>query len=168
MTLTPAAPSRRSEARDDDPLLKFVADDVTGATDVLDTLLRRGYSAAVHMAPPIAGDPTLDGVQVVGVASTVRSWTDDRARRDLPALFAAVAALPGDLVHFKVCSTFDSSPQPEATTGSRSTPVEPQLDPGPSRSSRPHRTWVATSRSGTCSRPAATLRACTGSTDTRS
>jgi uncharacterized protein YgbK (DUF1537 family) len=136
-----AAPGHAAAAQV--PLLKFVADDVTGATDVLDALLRRGFSAAVHMTPPDStsgpgegradGDASAEGVQVVGVATTVRAWSADRARRDLPALFAAVDALPGNLTHFKVCSTFDSAPHRgnigvaldagRAATGSKAVPI---------------------------------------------
>ncbi len=50
------------------------------------------------------------GARCVGIAGTSRgrdpAWMD----RELPGAFAALAALGAPILHYKVCSTFDSSP----------------------------------------------------------
>jgi 3-oxoisoapionate kinase len=83
----------------------FFADDLTGASDVLAQAHRFGLDAALVLDP---SSPLPDG-DVVGVAGTARSLSGD-------ALDAAVRAglapfTSGfELVLYKVCSTFDSSP----------------------------------------------------------
>lgn len=87
----------------------FVADDFTGASDTLATLVRAGVRARLFLAPPAAAD--LAGIGAWGIA------TDARAQgcSDVAALGARLGAAlaphrPGWL-HLKVCSTFDSSPE---------------------------------------------------------
>lgn len=88
----------------------FVGDDFTGSTDVLEQLAEGGVPAVLFLRTPddalLAQFPD---VHAIGIASDARSrspaWMDD----NLPALFAAL----GDaaLIHYKTCSTFDSSPR---------------------------------------------------------
>jgi uncharacterized protein YgbK (DUF1537 family) len=92
------------------PAFGFVADDLTGASDVLAQAHRYGLEAAL-----VLGDAPLPGdVDVVGIAGPARSLGgaafDDVVRRDL----ARIAQVDLDVLLYKVCSTFDSSP----TTGS--------------------------------------------------
>ncbi|MGZ6804493.1 MAG: four-carbon acid sugar kinase family protein [Nocardioidaceae bacterium] len=88
----------------------FVADDLTGASDVLAQAHRYGLEAAL-----VLGDaPLPEDVDVVGIAGPARSLGgvafDEVVRRDL----ARIAEVDLDVLLYKVCSTFDSSP----TTGS--------------------------------------------------
>jgi uncharacterized protein YgbK (DUF1537 family) len=46
----------------------------------------------------------------VGLATTARSRNPAWMDQQLPALFEALAALGAPLLHYKVCSTFDSAP----------------------------------------------------------
>ncbi|TDL38123.1 four-carbon acid sugar kinase family protein [Kocuria rosea] len=91
-------------------LFSFVADDLTGASDVLSQAHRYGLEAVLVMGDaPLPAD-----ADVVGIAGPARSLAgaafDTRVRADL----ARLAATPSEVLLYKVCSTFDSSP----TTGS--------------------------------------------------
>ena len=84
----------------------FVADDLTGASDVLAQAHRYGLEAAL-----VIGDAPLPvDVDVVGIAGPARSLGgaafDDVVRRDL----TRIAQVDVDVLLYKVCSTFDSSP----------------------------------------------------------
>ena len=88
------------------PSCGFVADDLTGAADVLAQAHRYGLEAAL-----VIGDAPLPvDVDVVGIAGPIRSLGgtafDDTVRRDL----ARMAEVDLDVLLYKVCSTFDSSP----------------------------------------------------------
>jgi 3-oxoisoapionate kinase len=50
-------------------------------------------------------------IRAVGVASQSRAMTRDEMDSHLPAAFRALASLQPKFVHYKVCSTFDSSPE---------------------------------------------------------
>jgi uncharacterized protein YgbK (DUF1537 family) len=88
------------------PTFGFVADDLTGASDVLAQAHRYGLEAAL-----VIGDAPLPvDVDVVGIAGPARSLGgaafDDAVRRDL----ARIAQIDLHVLLYKVCSTFDSSP----------------------------------------------------------
>ncbi|MCA9240337.1 MAG: four-carbon acid sugar kinase family protein, partial [Planctomycetales bacterium] len=92
--------------------LAYYADDFTGATDALERLELAGVRTTLFLRPPsldqIGSRPE---VEAVGVAGATRSLaTADLPSEVLPAL-AALKNLGAPHVHYKVCSTFDSSPQ---------------------------------------------------------
>ena len=66
------------------------------------------------------------GVRAVGLASDARTRGPDWMRAELPRAFAALRALGAPMLHYKVCSTFDSSPE----TGSIGTAAEIGMEPG--------------------------------------
>jgi uncharacterized protein YgbK (DUF1537 family) len=87
------------------PAFGFVADDLTGAADVLAQSHRYGLEAAL-----VIGDaPLPTHTDVVGFAGPARSLSgtafDNLVSRDL----AGIAALNLEVLLYKVCSTFDSS-----------------------------------------------------------
>lgn len=89
----------------------FFADDLTGASDVLAQAHRHGLDAALVLDPS-AGLPD---AEVVGVAGTARSLAGDALDAEVRAGLAPLASTAGtgqglDVVLYKVCSTFDSSP----------------------------------------------------------
>lgn len=93
------------------PLLTFYGDDFTGASAVMEVLSLAGLNTAMFLDPP--GAETLmryPGLQAVGIAGVARSKSPDWMRAHLPAAFRALAALGAPVAHYKVCSTFDSSP----------------------------------------------------------
>jgi uncharacterized protein YgbK (DUF1537 family) len=92
--------------------IAYYADDFTGATDALETLAGAGLKTALFLEPPtpaqLARHP---GLQAVGVAGLTRSLPPDEIERALRPAFTALRELHPRHVHYKVCSTFDSSPE---------------------------------------------------------
>lgn len=95
-----------------DLLLGFYGDDFTGSTDAMDALARAGVETILFLSPPSAADiAELEDVQVVGVAGTSRSLPPDEMEETLDPAFETLSSLDLPLVHYKVCSTFDSAPE---------------------------------------------------------
>lgn len=93
-------------------LYTFYGDDFTGSTDVLEQLASGGVRAALFLAPPTNDDlERLPGLQAVGVAGDSRSQTPEWMSAELSPIFTALRRLGAPVLHYKVCSTFDSSPR---------------------------------------------------------
>jgi uncharacterized protein YgbK (DUF1537 family) len=92
--------------------IAYYADDFTGATDALETLAGAGLKAALFLdAPTPAQLARHPGLQAIGVAGITRSLPPDEIERALRPAFIALRGLHPRHVHYKVCSTFDSSPE---------------------------------------------------------
>jgi uncharacterized protein YgbK (DUF1537 family) len=93
-------------------LLAFYGDDFTGSTDAMDALARAGVEPVLYLSPPdetdLAAFPDADAV---GIAGASRSMTPAEMDEALPPAFAALAATDAPVVHYKICSTFDSAPE---------------------------------------------------------
>jgi 3-oxoisoapionate kinase len=94
-------------------LLTFYGDDFTGSADVMEALALNGVRSVLFLSPP---SPELlrekfPDVEAVGVAGASRAMTPAQMETELPAIFAALQSLNARLFHYKVCSTFDSSPR---------------------------------------------------------
>ncbi|MES2920150.1 MAG: four-carbon acid sugar kinase family protein [Verrucomicrobiota bacterium] len=91
--------------------LAFYGDDFTGSTDALEWLARAGVRSVLFLDPPapemMARFP---GLGAAGVAGLTRSLPPEAMRATLEPAFRALRALNPRHVHYKVCSTFDSSP----------------------------------------------------------
>jgi uncharacterized protein YgbK (DUF1537 family) len=97
------------------PWMTWYGDDFTGSTDALDALARHGVRAVLFLEKPDAELlRRFEGVQALGLAGISRSRSPQWMLEHLPALFAWLRDTGAPLCHYKVCSTFDSSP----TTGS--------------------------------------------------
>ncbi len=97
---------------DDELLLTFYGDDFTGSTDALEGLADNGVRAVLFMTPPTAEVlERFDDLDAVGVAGVSRTMTPEEMESELPPVFEALAELGAPIVHYKVCSTFDSSPE---------------------------------------------------------
>jgi uncharacterized protein YgbK (DUF1537 family) len=97
--------------RDHELLLSFYGDDVTGSTDALEAAALAGLSAVLFLAPPTAEQlARYRGVRVIGVAGDSRSRTPEWMKANLPQVFQTLKATGAPIVHYKTCSTFDSSP----------------------------------------------------------
>ena len=89
----------------------FVGDDFTGASDTLATLSRAGIRTLLYpRVPDVVNDADLAALDAVGIATGLRGLGPDAGRRVAAELAAQLAAIEADIVHFKVCSTFDSAP----------------------------------------------------------
>ena len=92
-------------------LLAFYGDDFTGSTDALQQLALAGIRAALFVEPPTPAQlKRFPGLQAVGVAGMTRSLSPEAMERELRPAFKKLKALGARHVHYKVCSTFDSSP----------------------------------------------------------
>ncbi len=92
-------------------LLAFYGDDFTGSTDVMESLAYGGIETVLFVKPPT--DTLLRRyahVQAVGIAGNSRAMTPDQMDDKLPVAFETLGRLEPAIVHYKVCSTFDSSP----------------------------------------------------------
>src|SRR5579875_3071888 len=91
--------------------LVFYGDDFTGSTDALEVLAFAGLRCALFLKPPqpetLSQFAELDAA---GVAGDSRAMTPAEMDATMPAVVAALAAVGAPIVHYKVCSTFDSSP----------------------------------------------------------
>lgn len=91
--------------------LAFYGDDFTGSTDALEVLAFAGLRCALFLSPPSdAALRALGGYDAIGVAGDSRGMSPSEMDEALPSIFEALAALDAGIVHYKVCSTFDSSP----------------------------------------------------------
>ncbi len=88
--------------------LAYFADDFTGATDALESLARAGLRTRLFLDPP--SSEKCAGLDAIGVAGLTRALAPDAMESVLRPAFTALRALGPRHVHYKVCSTFDSSP----------------------------------------------------------
>jgi 3-oxoisoapionate kinase len=94
-------------------LLSFYGDDLTGSCDAMEALALGGAPTALFLEPPspeLLRD-RLPGLRAVGVAGVSRTMSPEQMDEALPPVFAQIAQLECGVFHYKVCSTFDSSPQ---------------------------------------------------------
>lgn len=94
------------------PLLTFYGDDFTGSSAVMEVLGFAGVRTMMFLEPPdaetLARNP---GLQAIGIAGIARSKDPKWMRASLPPIFRALRAFGAPVSHYKVCSTFDSSPE---------------------------------------------------------
>lgn len=91
--------------------LAFYGDDFTGASDALEVLAFAGLRCALFLTPPTRAALTeLGGFDAIGIAGDSRGMSPGEMDTALPSIFRALAALDTPIVHYKVCSTFDSAP----------------------------------------------------------
>lgn len=92
-------------------LIAFYGDDFTGSTDALEFLCSAGAKAILFMQPPtLAQLADYPGINAIGVAGKTRSMPPDQMEQVLQTAFEQIKTLHPQHVHYKVCSTFDSSP----------------------------------------------------------
>jgi uncharacterized protein YgbK (DUF1537 family) len=93
-------------------LLAYYGDDFTGSTDASEFLSRAGVKTVLFIEPPSPAQlARYKGLQAIGVAGMTRAMSPDDMEQELIPAFSALKDLGAPHVHYKVCSTFDSSPQ---------------------------------------------------------
>jgi 3-oxoisoapionate kinase len=101
--------------------LSFYGDDFTGSCDVMEALSLNGLPCALFLQPPTPEEVKgfrlknrffsgTGEIAAFGVAGVSRSLSPAQMRQELPDIFAAISRVPARFFHYKVCSTFDSSP----------------------------------------------------------
>jgi 3-oxoisoapionate kinase len=93
------------------PYLTYYGDDFTGSTDVMEALATHGIPTVLFLNIP--GDDLLKrfgNCRAIGLAGTSRSESPAWMDTNLAPIFTWLKSLEADFCHYKVCSTFDSSP----------------------------------------------------------
>lgn len=93
-------------------LFCYYGDDFTGSTDVLEVLAANGVPCTLFFDPP--GESELarfPNCRAIGVAGESRSRDPEWMDAHLPAVFSALRGYAAPICQYKVCSTFDSSPE---------------------------------------------------------
>jgi 3-oxoisoapionate kinase len=99
------------------PRLLWYGDDFTGATDTLSVIAAAGLRTLLFMAVPDAvqlarAAQVLGGdLDAIGIAGATRSLDPESIRRELAPVGEFFARSACRLLHYKVCSTFDSAAQ---------------------------------------------------------
>lgn len=93
------------------PLVAFYGDDFTGSSASMEALAFAGLETVLFLSAPsperLAAFGHYRGIGIAGVArSRSPCWMDDNLQRP----FALLKCLGTPVVHYKVCSTFDSAP----------------------------------------------------------
>lgn len=92
-------------------LLAFYGDDFTGSTDALEFLSRAGAKTVLFIQPPTPQQlQRYQGLDAIGIAGMTRAMVPGEMEKELKIAFSALQLLNVPHVHYKVCSTFDSSP----------------------------------------------------------
>ena len=93
-------------------VLAWYGDDFTGSTDVLEMLSLHGLRSVLFLAQPGAALlERFSGYRAFGLAGSSRSQSPEWMDQHLPPAFEWLASLGAPVCHYKVCSTFDSSPE---------------------------------------------------------
>lgn len=93
------------------PRLAFYGDDFTGSTDALEVLAFAGLRCALFLkVPDEAALHAAGPLDAIGVAGASRAMSPAEMDGQLPDVLAGLARLGAPIVHYKVCSTFDSAP----------------------------------------------------------
>lgn len=102
----------RDAAMNDNLLLSWYGDDLTGSTDVMESLAMHGVPTVLFVKRPTdAQRARFTDVRAIGLAGTSRSESPAWMDAHLPEAFAWLKGLGAALCHYKVCSTFDSAPE---------------------------------------------------------
>ncbi len=97
--------------------LGWYGDDFTGASDTLATLARAGLRSLLFLRIPEAGQleraaRALGGpLEAIGIAGATRSMAPEAIRRELAPVGRFFERIGVPVLHYKVCSTFDSAPE---------------------------------------------------------
>lgn len=93
------------------PWIAWLGDDFTGSAAVMEVLAFAGLPSVLFTDMPSAAMLSrFRDVQGVGIATTARAQGPAWMAAHLPGLFGALQALDPSLLHYKICSTFDSAP----------------------------------------------------------
>lgn len=94
------------------PEYAWYGDDFTGASDTLATLSQGGVAAILLLqAPGPHHLERLRSMEAIGLAGATRSLDCDHIRSTLKEVTPFLASLQPRILHYKICSTFDSSPE---------------------------------------------------------
>lgn len=92
--------------------ISYYGDDFTGSTDTMEALTRHGLRVALFLVPPTPERLARFGeLDAIGIAGVSRTMSPDEMDAELPQVFEGLKRLGAPIIHYKLCSTFDSSPE---------------------------------------------------------
>ncbi|UHL64591.1 four-carbon acid sugar kinase family protein [Paralcaligenes sp. KSB-10] len=92
--------------------LGWYGDDFTGATDTLAVAAQAGLRCALFLDIPEPRQMIrMGGLDALGIAGSARTMSPQAMRQELPRIGAFFKTLQVSVLHYKCCSTFDSSPK---------------------------------------------------------
>ncbi|MDD2177417.1 four-carbon acid sugar kinase family protein [Acidovorax sp. D2M1] len=93
------------------PRFGWYGDDFTGATDTLAVLAQAGLRSMLFMGVPSASALAAAGpLDAVGIAGAARAMAPEAMRAELAPVGRFFRQIAPTVLHYKVCSTFDSAP----------------------------------------------------------
>lgn len=93
------------------PRIAFYGDDFTGATDTLATAAQAGLRSRLFLRLPTPAQRARAGpLDCLGLAGAARAMTPSEMAAELAPVADFFRASGARLLHYKVCSTFDSAP----------------------------------------------------------
>lgn len=96
-----------------DNLLCFYGDDFTGSTDAMEALTKSGLRTVLFLDTPDQKflEKHFSDIQCFGIAGISRTMSPQQMEKDLKPILEKMKSYPVSIVHYKICSTFDSSPE---------------------------------------------------------
>jgi 3-oxoisoapionate kinase len=95
----------------DGPLIAFYGDDFTGSSASMEVLAFAGLPTVLFLdLPSPARLEAFRAYRGIGVAGTARARSPGWMDEHLPPVFQLLATTGAPVLHYKVCSTFDSAP----------------------------------------------------------
>lgn len=92
-------------------LLAYYGDDFTGSTDVMEALQWAGLRTVLFLDPPSQAQlGQFENLRAFGIAGASRTMSPTEMETALKPAFLTLRESGAPLVHYKICSTFDSSP----------------------------------------------------------
>lgn len=92
-------------------LLAYYGDDFTGSTDALEFITRAGAKTVLFTETPTTEQlSSVPGLQAFGIAGKTRALNPEEMEQQLRSAFERMKESGAAQLHYKVCSTFDSSP----------------------------------------------------------
>jgi 3-oxoisoapionate kinase len=102
----------RPRALPDGPLVAFYGDDFTGSSAAMEALAFAGLETVLFLSAPTPERLSdFAGFRGIGIAGVARSRDPAWMDLHLPPVFRLLKSRGAPVVHYKVCSTFDSAPQ---------------------------------------------------------
>lgn len=93
-------------------LLAYYGDDFTGSADVMEVLQWAGLRTVLFLQPPTQQQlAAFSGLRAFGVAGWSRSMSPAEMESELKPVLSQLHESGAAIVHYKTCSTFDSSPE---------------------------------------------------------
>ena len=94
------------------PLIAYYGDDLTGSTAVMEVTAFAGLDTVLFLDIPDSKRLNdFPNARVIGIAGDARARSPEWMKNNLPSFFQCLKSTGAPIIHYKVCSTFDSSPQ---------------------------------------------------------